>query len=91
MNLKKQLSYFGKIERHLKVRASEHLGFTPLTGKRVTNLTQITISDHLLLTGHHRDYDNFTVLSHNANGFKLLIKESILISGDSSVLNRMFE
>ena len=82
------VTYYGKTERHLKVRASEHLGFTPLTGKRVTNLKPSAISDHLLLTGHHGDYDNFTVLSHDANGFKLLIKESILISRDSPILNK---
>ena len=26
--------YYGKTKRHFKVRACEHLGITPLTGKR---------------------------------------------------------
>ena len=82
------VTYFGNTGRHLKVRASEHLNFTAVTGKRVTNLKPSAISDHFLLTGHHGDYDNFKILSHDANGFKLLIKESILISRDSPILNK---
>ena len=77
------VTYYGKTEYHLKVRASEHLHMTPLTDKQVTNLKPNAISDHLLLTGHHEDYHKFTILSYDTNNFKLVIEESILISRDS--------
>ena len=42
-------TYYGQTERHLFVRASEHLGITPLTQKRVKNYKKSAIMDHLLL------------------------------------------
>ena len=46
-------TYYGESERHFFVRASEHLGMTPLTGKRVKNPKKSAIFDHTLLKGHH--------------------------------------
>ena len=31
------ITYYGETERHLKLRAGEHISMSPLTGKRVSN------------------------------------------------------
>ena len=46
------------------------------------------ISDHVLLHNHDSDFNDFTILCRDNNGFRLLIKESLLLSRDSSVLNK---
>ena len=35
------ITYYGETERHLKVRAGEHISTSPLTGKRVNNNKKI--------------------------------------------------
>ena len=77
-------TYFGETERHLFVRASEHLGITPLTQKRVMS----AIMDHILLEGHNATYDYFSILIPENNQFKLHLKESLLIKRDKRELNR---
>ena len=81
------VTYYGKTERHIKVRSGEHLGVSPLTGKRVA-CKQSAVSDHLLLENHNCDFNDFTTLCRDNNGFRLSIKESLLISRDSPVLNK---
>ena len=80
------VTYYGKTERHLNVRSSEHIGISHLTGKRV-EFKPSTVSDHLLLHNHDSDFTEFTILCRDNNGFRLL-KESILISRNSPVLNK---
>ena len=72
---------YGKTEHHLKVRSSEHIGISHLTGKRV-ECKPSAVSDHLLLLNHDNDFIDFTILCWDNNGFR----ESILISRDSLVL-----
>ena len=81
------VTYYGKTERHLSERSSEHIGIPYLTGKRV-ECKPSAVSDHLLLHNHDSDFNDFTILCRDNNGFRLLIKESILISRDSPVLNK---
>ena len=81
------VTYFDKTERHHNVRSSEHIGTPHLTGKRV-ECKPSTLSDHLLLHNHDSDFNDFAILCQDNNGFRLLIKECILISRDSSVLNK---
>ena len=83
------VSYYGKTDRHLQVRACEHLGITPLTGKRVSQPRRSAVSDHLLISNHICDFENFSILTSEQNSFRLLLKESILIAKDKPVLNRM--
>ena len=45
------------------------------------------VSDHLLLHNHDSNFNDFTILCRDNNGFRLLIKESIFISRDSPVFN----
>ena len=81
-------TYYGQTQRHFFVRASEHLGITPLTGKFVKTPKKSAISDHMLLDGHKASFDNFSILLKENNAFKLQLKESLLISRDKPILNR---
>ena len=55
--------YYGKTKRHFKVRASEHLGITLLTGKKVKSPKERAVFDHIVHTGHNASFDNFETLS----------------------------
>ena len=77
-------TYYG---RNL-LRASEHLGITPLTGKFVKTPKKSAIFDHMLLDGHKASFDNFSILLKENNAFKLQLKESLLTSRDKTILNR---
>ena len=54
--------YYGKTKRHFKVRASEHLGIMPLTGKKVKSPKERAVFDHIVHTGHNASLDNFETL-----------------------------
>jgi len=82
------VTYYGKTERHLKIRSSEHLAITPLTGKTIKNPKASAILDHIQCENHLGSYSDFDILAKESNNFKLLIKESLLIQRDSPVLNR---
>ena len=79
--------YYCQTQRHFFVRASEHLGITPLTGKFVKTLKKPAISNHMLLDGHKASFDNFSIFLKESNPFKLQLKESSLISRDKPILN----
>ena len=68
-------------------RSSEHIGISHLIGKRI-ECKPSAVSDHLLLHNHGNDFNDFTILSRDNNGFRLLLKESILVSRDSPVFNK---
>ena len=55
-------TYYGESERHFFVRASEQLGMTPLTGKRVNNSKKSAIFEHILLKSHDASFENFTIV-----------------------------
>ena len=69
-------TYYCKTLRHLFVRASKHLGITPLTQKRVKNPKKFAIMDHISLEGHNAIYDDFSILIHESNQFKLHLKRN---------------
>ena len=77
-----------KLKKNVFVRASEHLGITPLTGKFVKTPKKSAIFDHMLLDGHKASFDNFSILLKESNGFKLQLKESLLMSRDKLILNK---
>ena len=80
-------TYYGQTQRHFFVRASEHLGIAPLTGKFVKTPKKSAIFDHMLLDGHKASFENFSILLKESNPFKLQSKESLLISRDKPILN----
>ena len=69
--------------------ASEHLEITTLTGKNVKIPKKFAIFDHMLLDAHKASFDNFSVLLKESNAFKLHLKESLLISRDKPILNKI--
>ena len=82
------VTYYGKTYRHFFTRAAEHMGISFLTEKRVKNVRQSAVSDHLLQCDCSINFDNFDILASETNSFRLLIKESLLIMRDKPVLNR---
>ena len=82
------VTYYGKTFRHFYTRAAEHMGISNLTGKRLKNVMQSAISDHLLQCNCTINFDDFDILAAESNKFKLLLRESLLIKRDKPILNR---
>ena len=80
-------TYYGKTYRHFLTKATEHMGISNLTGKRVKNVKESAVSDHPLQCDCTIDFDHFDILASDTNSFRLLIKESLLIKRDKPVLN----
>ena len=55
-------TYYAGSERHFFVIAFEHLGMTPLTGKRVKNPKKSAIINHILLKDHDSSFEDFAIL-----------------------------
>lgn len=70
------------------VGEAEHISISYLTGKRVTNIELLVVSDHLLTCNSNINFDDFTILTKNYYQFNLPIKESLLINHDNPVLNK---
>ena len=64
---------------------SEHLGITTLTGKFFKTPKKSAIFDHILLDGHKVNFDNFSILLKERNGFNY---NSLLISSGKPILNK---
>ena len=64
------------------------MGISNLIGKRLKSVKQSAISDHLFECKCSIDFDHFDSLASDANKFRLLIKESLLIKRDQSQLNK---
>ena len=45
--------YYSKTKRHFKVRACEHLGITPFTGKKIKSPKGSAVFDHIFHTCHN--------------------------------------
>ena len=76
-----------KISDIFFTRAGEYIGNSKLTEKRVKHLKESAVSDHRLQCDCVFSFDNFDVLVSDANNFRLLIKESLLIKQDKPILN----
>ena len=75
-------SYYGEMDRHVKVRCGEHIGISLLTSKKIKPSKQSAICDHLLICNYVPSFDEFSILAHGNNRFVLEIKESLLIKWD---------
>ena len=73
---------------YFRTRAAEHMGISNLTGKRLKNVKQSSISDHLLQCNDTINFDSIDILAGNSNKFTLLLRESYLIKSSKSFLNR---
>ena len=56
------VTYYEKIFRHFYTRAAEQMGIYSLTGKRLKNVKQSAISDHLLQCNCAIRFDDFSIL-----------------------------
>ena len=83
-----KVTYYGKTYHHFFTRAAEHMGISNLTGKRLKSFKQSAMSDHLLECNCSIDFDHFDILVCNANKFRLLFEESLLIKRDQPHLNK---
>ena len=64
------------------------MGLSNLTRKRIKSVKQSAVSDNLLECNCLIDFDHFDILASDANKFRLLIKESLLIKRDHRQLNK---
>ena len=83
-----QRNFQWRVERHFFVRASEHLGRTPLTGMGVNNSKKSAIFDQILVKDHDASFEDFTILLKENNKFKLHLKQSFLIKCDKPELDK---
>ena len=66
------------------------MGILNLTGKRVKNVIESSVSNHHLSLQCDciTDFDHFHILASDTNSFRVLIEESLLIKCDKPILNR---
>ena len=81
-------SYYGGSNRQLDIRSGEHIGVSPLIGKKVKPSNNSAVCDHLLDCNFLPSFDNFSILAHENKKYLLEIKESLLIMRDKLSLNR---
>ena len=81
-------SYYGEMDKHLRVRAGEHIGLSCLTFKKYRPSKESTVHDHLLFCDNDPSFEEFSVLAKASSKFSLEIKEILLIKRDTPNLNR---
>ena len=59
-----------------------------LKGKRVKGDDDSAIKEHLLFCNHIPNFEDFSILATNNNGFKVTLIESFLINRDHPLLNK---
>ena len=83
--------YLGQTRRHIHTRISEHMGVSPLTGKKraTTLFPTSSIQAHTRQTNHAISPNDFSIISscRSSSNFELLIRESLLISKYKPSLN----
>ena len=78
----------GKTKHHFRVRTCQHLGITPLTGKKVKSLKESAVFDHIFHMGDNTSFDDFETLIEESDEFRRFLRESLLILSDDPPLNR---
>ena len=81
-------SYDGETDKHLKVRSGENIGISPLTFRKVKPSRESGTCDYLLNCNSIPSFDEFTILTYGNHEYILEIKETLLIEGDRSILNK---
>ena len=73
-------TYYGEMDRHLKVRSREHIGESPLTFTNLNHQKRSAIHNHFLNWYNILSFEEFTILANGNKKFVLQIKESLLIN-----------
>ena len=68
--------YVGQTRRHIHTRISEHMGVSPLTGKKRSVSTMSGILAHIHTTKHQISPSDFKILSTATSEADLLIRET---------------
>ena len=79
---------YGEIYRHFKVRVGENSGISPLTNKRSKSKISTAVKEHMMICNQPVSFDDFKVLASSNSEFNLKIKESLLILRDQPILNK---
>ena len=81
--------YIGKTKRQYRTWTSEHISFSPLSGKCVKNNAQTSaVHDHMLFCKTVVSPEDFSVLAKSSWNSKIKIQESILIKLLKPTLNK---
>ena len=64
------------------------MGILHMANKRLKNIKQSAISDHLLTCDCNISFNDFIILSKHPNNINLLIKESLLMARYKPILNK---
>ena len=80
-------TYYGKTKRHFKVQICEHLGISHLTEKKVKidNNKLTAIQEHLLCCNYSPSFEDFSILTRESNGFKLIAGEKPFLNNADSL------
>ena len=81
-------SYIVKTFRHMKVRALEHQGVSPHTGKHLKGTSSTFVRNHMLDCNHIVAWDDFKVLDRESNHWLLEIKESLFVKRDRPLFSK---
>ena len=65
------------------------MGVSNLIGKRLKDVKDLPVSDHLLQCNFTIDFDHFGILANDVSKFNLLVKESLLANLGNPVRNRI--
>ena len=60
-------SYYGESIRHLDIRSGEHIGVSPLTGKKVKPINNSSVRDHLLHCNYLPSFNIVCITKHPLN------------------------
>ena len=83
-----KVTSYSKTYHQFVTRAAEHMGISDLTGKHLKCVKQSAVSDHILECNFSIDFDQFDTLVSDANKFRLVIKDSLLIKRYQAQLNK---
>ena len=82
--------YYGETCWHLRMGAGEHLGVSPLTGKKSKTKKSTAVKDHhiYIFCDHIVSIEDIIILATSDSEFQITVKESLLISHDEPILNK---
>ena len=66
--------YYGKSIKHLDIITEEHIGVSPLAGKKVNRTNNIAVRDQLFHCNYLPPFEYFCILSHESQKHLLEIK-----------------
>ena len=55
-------NFYGKTKHSFYIRAAEHMGISHLTNKRLKNVKQSAVSDHVLNCDCNINFNDFTIV-----------------------------